>query len=267
MVKFIKSHLHISCVFSRLVYLEKDILEKKILESKTFIKKEAVNSINYFYYEILTKSEIVGFFTNDLDFQCYLIKYENTVFVVFRGSDSIKDWIINFLCFYSKVESFNSKKRCLHVHKGFYKQIEYENTRYKIETKCIEFCQEFNKITNKLPDRIVFCGHSLGGSQATIASYTMNKRLSPYFKFPAKVYTFGAPKCVLSKEFNRFTNYSHISVHNYVFKKDPIPYMPIVLFQKVGTTHTIDIEDDNIKWWKCDFHKIETYANFFLAKL
>ena len=68
--------------------------------------------------------EIIKFFTNKADLQCAITKNSNEkrYTLVFRGTESLWDWIYNLIVFKKKLRDN------IYIHRGFYKQLTYNNT-------------------------------------------------------------------------------------------------------------------------------------------
>lgn len=106
-----------------------------------------------------------------LDVQGYIIVYENDATVVFRGTESFKDWIHNARAL--QVDSPYGK-----VHKGFW------NSWESIKSTVFGCCSNLEE------KRIWIVGHSLGAACATICALDMK---SSGFNIH-RVVTFGSPK-------------------------------------------------------------------------
>ena len=136
---------------------------------------------------------------------------KQTLFIGFRGSSNIQNWIDNVQ--FSLICPYDTSSIC--VETGFYKVYEsmYTDIIYSIKTFTTEY---------SIQD-IVFTGHSLGGAIATLFAYEMKKQQE------SNIYliTFGSPR-VGNKEF--VEDFISISQQNQSFrithKYDIVPHVP-----------------------------------------
>ena len=116
--------------------------------------KEFIYKDNYISFIDTAKTNKDGILA-----ECYLWVAKKTLFIIFRGTESIEDWQINMDL---RIKNLPIDKN-IRVHQGFYRQfmsIEKDVTR-KMKEK---------RATHPF-DNIVFAGHSLGGAIATIATF------------------------------------------------------------------------------------------------
>jgi len=102
--------------------------------------------------------------------------------VCFRGSDSLRDWKINFQMCKVPFLSRKHKKPELEVHSGFF--ISHNSIKAKIYAK-LNAIIESGKC-----DSILFTGHSAGATLAAISAFDFQNLKS----LPVEVVTFGSPK-------------------------------------------------------------------------
>lgn len=151
---------------------------------------------------------------------CALIVKEKNIFVIFKYTDSMIDWIQNLKFYPKKIEAQGASK--IRVHRGHLLQYESIEKEYK---DCLQ------KLLNENSDieNIIFTGFSLGGSLCKIAAWDN-------IKFQEKelhCYCFGASNVGnkhFVKEFNKIRHVQRI-----VFGKDPVPIMP---FRALGYART-----------------------------
>nr|CDX09906.1 lipase [Yarrowia galli] len=105
---------------------------------------------------------------------------EKTIVVGFRGSQTFKNWIVNFMVLRNPVEnSYQGCEGCT-VHQGFYNA--YKDTKKEYDTELI-------KLVEENPGYIVnVVGHSLGGSVALLAATDFKNR-----GYKTSLTTFGQP--------------------------------------------------------------------------
>jgi hypothetical protein len=126
------------------------------------------------------------FGTDDLTTFGAVIFYpkENSIYVVFRGSENLLNWVDHTK--FIKTPAEDICKGC-EVHQGWYNN--YLNLKLQLTKLLSEFKQSHNVA-------ITFTGHSYGAALATLAYADLKKSL----KNPTSLYTFGSPR-VGNKEF------------------------------------------------------------------
>lgn len=162
------------------------------------------------------------FISSPEDAQVYVWKIDDTIYVTFRGTSSIKDVI--------KDLNIKRTRICgkIKVHKGFYTQ--FKSVQIKL-TKLLM------KMTTDVK-RIVFSGHSLGGALAQIAAAYYGDVFEELF---IACYTFGSPRVGNSHFVEWFTK----SVDDHVriaHDRDPIPMIPSMFYW----VHT----ENDVPWYK-----------------
>lgn len=140
----------------------------------------------------------------------------DTAYILFSGSNSIEDWIMNFN--FQKVEYKMAYKKKIKVHKGF--QDHYYLGRLAI----LEKVSRFNKI--------VVTGHSLGAATTTLCALDLKilheeKEIIPVL--------FASPR-VGNKRFSKFFNKIFDDVPRWNYMNDIVPKVPPFFFgfQHVG---------------------------------
>lgn len=159
------------------------------------------------------------------DTQVLVIEKADHIIVAFRGTSSIRDWIIDAEFFRVVLVEEPNGDVC-EVHSGFLAA--YESV---IEL----LAAHLKKIV--VGDRPVFVtGHSLGGALAILAALELNRQ-----KFTvAQVYTFGQPR-VGNAAFKRLYEWSlGTSTFRVVYQEDIVPRLPHLpswrdLYRHVGT--------------------------------
>lgn len=194
-----------------------------------------------------------------------IILNDKEIVLAFRGTESIRDWIMNVksrkvsLFDMNIMNDMNEKNKLkltdIKVHKGFYKQ--YQGLYPDI----IDYF-EINK--DKL--KKFYCiGHSLGGALANIASVDLKMRFKD---LECECYTFGAPRTgnkLFSKVFEKLVSKSTRAVYD----DDIVPRIPGYWrgYRHCGTK--LKFKDKKIgffkkilNWIKFDFiedHNIDNY--------
>jgi predicted lipase len=200
--------LLLSATRAKLAYLEFPIIKQ------LWSKYQEFNDITEFIFSGV--KECPKFYQDIQNIaQAYSWQRDNTLYIIFRGTDSFKDLITDIRVFRTKL--FDNNKNLL-VHKGFlyyFKLIEKDIT-IEIENK------------KDFIDTICFNGHSLGAAASTIASAFYKT------KYPDKKIinqTIGGPR-VGNNHFVKWFNNLEIDNTRIANTKDPITLFPISLFYK-----------------------------------
>tara|TARA_E500000331_G_scaffold164754_1_gene159634 strand:+ start:242 stop:1231 length:990 start_codon:yes stop_codon:yes gene_type:complete len=139
--------------------------------------------------------------------------------VVFRGSESIKDWYYDLQIYKHKY------KDKIWIHSGFYNQLHTDNIHLCIISKV-------QCILNEHPEYKLFVtGHSLGGALATLFGYI----LAHEFEVFVTVVSFASPRIgnyYWKKSFEEKPNLKHFRVTN---NRDLIVGTPTINYYHVGT--------------------------------
>jgi len=167
-------------------------------------------------------------FDGELDVQVFSRAERDRIVLVFRGTDSITDWITDFQIQQIPLPFAPSHK--IRVHYGFY--------------KCYKVVRSFilKEIEHACKPEVVLLSHSLGSGIATIAAYEL-ARLLPDLKI--KNITFGSPR-VGNREFAKSYNNLSIDTYRFVDPEDVIPTVPLVNYKHVKSLY-VCTEDGYIK--------------------
>ena len=172
------------------------IIKNKLIKSLCQISGLVYNNPNFFYLNYKTRpftkelkslyicNKTPLFIESNLDCQCYITIINNdTILCAFRGTDDTKDWLsnVNVQLIDMKLEGIINYPL---VHCGMLKQ--FNSVKNKI-TDYIE-----NELNNNTIKNIIYTGHSLGGSLATIAGQYYGHK---YSNLNHGCITFGAPRC------------------------------------------------------------------------
>ncbi|MGR5094593.1 lipase family protein [Vibrio maritimus] len=143
----------------------------------------------------------------DIDTQCFVMSNDDNIIVVFRGSESLKDWFANFQAVYDPGPMKGTK-----VHEGF--QDALFPTVIGL-TKIIES-------TDLLRKKIWVTGHSLGGALCSIfAGMLIENSYTVY-----GIYTFASPRPgngIFEEKLNARVTGPHFRVVNF---GDVVPHVP-----------------------------------------
>jgi len=146
------------------------------------------------------------------DTQCYVFTEGKITYIAFRGTElKLRDIFTDLWAFKKDIPFKNTKG--IRVHGGFLKA--YMSVRDDILSRIIELGN----------DKIVACGHSLGGALSQLCAVDIQKN-SIVEKQNILVYTFGSPK-VGNRKFRDSFN-KRILYHNrYVNRFDAVPTVPV----------------------------------------
>jgi len=194
------------------------------------------------FLEDLLESELtINYFTiPKTGANILLIKNNKANIIIFRGSESKKDWLYNAL--FVKQNKLNGffvygESR---VHSGFLNQY------ISVEEIICEFISD-----NDYP---VYCsGHSMGSSMATLCALYLNDINNRN----TILYTFASPR-VGNYYFKKSIQKSNIEHYRFVNGKDIVTMIPKINFYHISNPINIGRK----KWWKlCSIndHKMSNY--------
>lgn len=153
---------------------------------------------------------------------------DKSIYVVFRGSESTKNWITNLDAFKTTYTSF---PECgCEVHKGF----------YKAEQSVIgEVITEVKRLQGAKPGYIVkVTGHSLGAALAQLTSMDLIKA-----GIQTSVYNFGQPRTG-DQKYAAFAN-GKVSTWRVTHNRDEVPHLPFTTKMEFFHVCTEQFEDAN----------------------
>lgn len=165
-----------------------------------------------------------------VDTQGYIgyLPSDKSIYVVFRGSESTKNWITNLDAFKADYTSF---PECgCQVHKGF----------YNAEQRVIgEVITEVKRLQSSLSGYAVkVTGHSLGAALAQLTSMDIIKA-----GIPTSVYNFGQPRTG-DQKYAAFAN-GKVSTWRVTHNRDEVPHLPFTTKMEFYHVCTEQFEDAN----------------------
>lgn len=180
---------------------------------------------------------------NKTDLQVAVTKSYNKqkLSVVFRGSESKKDWLYNLKFPKTIIKNNNNIK----VHKGFYLQL--KNNINQLDQLVL------NNI--KPNTQIIITGHSLGGALATIYGYLLCEKTDNVIT----IISFASPRVGNLKFKQSFNNKSNLIHHRITNNKDLICAIPIFNYHHVGKL--INLKTKNNIFLNLKDHDINEYYN------
>ena len=214
-------------------------IQKHILFCKLSYKEpnEIKELLNEKEYSPITKMLNEQTYYNDknTDCQAYSWKYNDTFYIIFRGTSSLKDAFIDLNISLEKFENNIG----VYVHKGFNKQFNSikDDISYNID-------ESIKKIS--------VSGHSLGGGIACIAATSFA------LKYPNKevsCYTYGCPRPG-NFMFKKLFKSNVKKYYRIIMNDDPVTMVPTLYWYK-HVCKGINIKDtlqvtylDDISWFK-----------------
>lgn len=196
--------------------------------NKKFTHNSIANYINSGKDEIELLNEIadyapngkmIAFFKNkttDLQSGITVSDNKKRICVVFRGSESFRDWRYNLMIRKKQVSGD------IYLHEGFYKHL--VNDYEKITTTLKKVMKR------KKGYEIIITGHSLGGALSTIYGYFLSKEISQNIT----IISFASPRVGnqgFKNAFNAQNNIKHYRITN---KRDIVPAIPMFRYKHVG---------------------------------
>ena len=167
----------------------------------------------------------------DSDLQCGVTISEDNkrICVVFRGSESSKDWMHDLQITKHTIDN----KKGIKVHLGFYKQL---------MSVYDELILSVNELVKKYPDYTIYItGHSLGAALSALFGYMLSSKINNQ----VKVVSFASPRVgnyEWKVSFNNIANLEHYRVTN---KRDIVTAFPLYKYYHVGKH--IRLSDDTFK--------------------
>ena len=161
----------------------------------------------------------------------------NTLFISFRGSKTIENWIDNVQ--FSLICPYDNKNIC--VETGFYKVFEY--MKNDIHSAIENYVNQYS-IKN-----ILFTGHSLGGAVATLMAYHFASE-----NINIELVTFGSPRVGNIEFVNHFPNIVSYRITHYY---DIVPHIPQEFLEYLHIPHEIWYNEENTKFKICNDNNLE----------
>lgn len=166
---------------------------------------------------------------------------DETIYVVFRGTQSTKDWIDDF-----KIHKIDYVNPSCQVHRGFY------DAEQSVIDDAIE---EVERLQFSYPSyRIVVTGHSLGAALATLAAVDLIE-----YGFNSYLFNYGCPR-LFDDNCAEFVSNTITDRVRVTHCKDIVPHVPP---PAMGYTHISGewYEDENGTLKSCEGYEDETCAD------
>jgi predicted lipase len=168
------------------------------------------------------------------DIQCGItISNKNKrITVVFRGSDSLKDWLYNLR--FNKKRLNNEEK----VHYGYYNLLHQNNIRGRLVTNIKNILKIYSDY------ELFITGHSAGSGLAIIFGYCLSQDI----KKQINIITFAAPRIgnlLFRKAFENKKNLKHYRITN---EHDIVPGLPLFFdYHHVG--NNIHLKRNSVEYY------------------
>ena len=216
-------------IFGSNIYNENLVKDCLLIAENTYCEINKINNESFVekVLEINFDKAILG----------YNNKY-NAIFVAFRGSSNIQDWISNF--HFSKIYPYE-KYENVGVEKGFYSI--YKTFDSPIFKNIVYLSIKYNT------QNIILTGHSLGAALSTLLAFDILKD-DVYEGYNIySLITFGSPR-VGNKEFvNSINNINSFRITHYY---DIVPHLPQELLKYRHIYQEVWYNEDNTDYKICD---------------
>jgi len=225
-------------------------------EEKNPLIKDVMNDLhqdilNETIKNYLQDTEIYKFYNikkTDLQVGITINKRLKRISIIFRGSESKKDWYYDLQIRKDKLDNG------VLVHKGFNYILEYNNTEDKI-------INDIKDILNIYTDyKLYLTGHSLGAGLSLLFGYKLSKKI----KNNICIVGFAGPR-VGNKKFKKdLESIKNLECYRITNEKDIVTAFPFINFYHVG--HNIRLYDNEIKifmnsnYGKFDFTIFKCYS-------
>ena len=171
------------------------------------------------FYPILKSCHNINTYSSNIDAQCFTTMYDKkTMFLSFRGTESIRDWLsdANIIRVPMDLPNVTDKKRP-RVHWGFLRQFRsVENDIQRDIQTFLETVPENERAT------LYITGHSLGAAQCSIAGLQFSVQ---YPQLDVMCYSYGSPRVGCDDFVNMFSK--HVKENKrFVNEDDPVTMIP-----------------------------------------
>ena len=164
------------------------------------------------------------------DTQGFVAIKNRRIYVVFRGSESKKDF-----------QNDGSIQKVPFIKEGEKVHIGFKSCWEPVAEDVYSAIREANEGMSTV-DSVVVCGHSLGGAIATLMAYSIKDR---FYGFHVECCTIGSPR-VGNKVFKQNFDKSDIESIRVVHNNDLVTHTPYIGFQHVNFQLRLD-SDGNVK--------------------
>lgn len=171
-------------------------------------------------------------------------KLTNSIFVSYRGSSNINNWINNIQI--KKINPYNDTN--IYISKGFYTEYSYLKN---------DILNNLKLLTNKYNNNNIFIvGHSSGGAIATLLAFDV---LNMNIYNLSYLMTFGSPR-VGNKYFSYYMNNNLFTSYRLTHYYDMVPHVPEQILGYEHISNEIWYDENNSKYKICN-DKVEEDNN------
>ena len=196
-------------------------------------------------------------YRDDLTYKCgnerfYFLREDDAIYIGFRGSDDLKDWIENV-----DIDEFHIQNLNLRVHSGFWLAM----------LECWSEVKKKLQENYSLGDKIVLTGHSRGSAMSLCLGVKLIEQ--GFDKADISFYGFATPRVIKKTSKERFKRIK-FSIYLFEIEGDPIPKLPR---KYMGYCTIYDKRKvKGVVWWRKVWgvraynHKLSQYIKKFKVK-
>lgn len=241
------------------------------------IGEDVLNSLSKDRREVLMNiskyapnGKVVDFIDDErTDLQVGITKSDNRkrIIIVFRGTESRRDWFYDFSIFKKNIaELVNPLSNDIRIHSGFHRQL-FDYGNYEKIVRCVKSLLEKDEYKDY---EIYTTGHSLGGGLCTVFGYFLSREIDNM----VNIISFASPR-VGNAGFRRdFTNRKNITHYRITNNRDIVTATPMVGYKHTGlnihltptTCALCEASEYNPYWkfslfrcWSVSDHNIDLY--------
>lgn len=212
------------------------------------------------------QGEMLKFFTNSTDLQCAVCKSSSKkkFAIIFRGSESILDWIYDLMIW--KTECKHDNRTFGSVHSGFYNQIMKDDF--------------FNNLRNLVEEQIKECpdyewelaGHSAGAAHSILTGFLLSQT------FPNKnfvIASLAAPRVGDNKFTQLFEDATNLTHYRVCYNRDIVTSVPTIGYNHTGISllyveNKWEIDSDYpfyiYRCWSISDHSVDKYTTALVSR-
>ncbi len=210
----------------------------ELLEELTDARKNVILDLS----DTSSKGKVEEFISEiETDLQVGITTSEKNkrISIIFRGSESKKDWMHDL-----NIVKYELEKN-VYVHSGFFNQLHKNNVFEKILNKTKEL------IENNPEYSVYITGHSLGAALSTLCGYQLSNEITDKIT----VVNFASPRIGNMNFKNKCNNKDNLCIYRITNDRDIVTATPMINFKHVGTNiriteNKIDLYKNNsYPWW------------------
>jgi len=183
-------------------------------------------------YDPLIETPGKFFKSKDTDAELYVALLDDTAVVCARGSDHIKDWMLNFMMELIPFTSATREKSEAKVHTGF--MIQWMSVKEGVFAE-LDRITSMDECTN-----VLFTGHSSGAALASLACHDY----MPLCQLSTEVITFGSPR-FCNRELQEIFD-SDVTCTRVVNDMDAVTLAPLKSIGYVHVGKVLHMRNDDI---------------------